>query len=384
MTARVLFVDHTGALGGAELVLLDIAEAYRETSTVVLLDDGPFRDRLVERGVTVQVLPGATALHAIRRATRWPSFSASIDAIRLALKLVPLARQHDCLYPNTQKAFPIACLAGMIARRPVIWDLNDLLGIEEYSAFHIKLDVLLTNHCATAVVANSRASAQALIQHGGESAKIHVLHNGIDATPFDSLDDADVAAARAEFVSPGTPLVGVFGRLAEWKGQHVALQAMRELPGVHLLIVGEALFGEQRYAERLRAEVAQLGLADRVHFAGFRRDIPRLMRAVDVVVHTSIAPEPFGRVIVEGMLAGRPVIATRAGGVEEIVESGVNGIMVTPGDARELASEIRGLLNDTHWSASLAQAGRKNAIEHFSVSAMVAGIRQHIDRLVPT
>lgn len=382
MTARVLFVDHTGALGGAELVLLDIAEAYRDSSTVVLLDDGPFRERLEERNVPVRVLAGSRALHSIRRETRRPSVGAAIEAVRLALKLVPLARQHDCLYPNTQKAFPIACLAGFIARRPVIWDLNDLLGVDQFSPFNIRLDVLLTNHCAHTVIANSRASAKALVQHGGTSTRIHVLHNGIDARPFEAVSDDDALLARAEFVTPGTPLVGVFGRLAEWKGQHVALRALRDLPGVHLLIVGEALFGEQAYALRLRGEAAALGVADRVHFAGFRRDIPRLMRAVDVVLHTSIAPEPFGRVVVEGMLAGRPVVATRAGGVEEILETGVTGIMVTPGDPQALASVLRDLLGDGEWRETLATAGRRHAVEHFSVAAMVAGVRGHVDRVV--
>jgi glycosyltransferase involved in cell wall biosynthesis len=209
--------------------------------------------------------------------------------------------------------------------------------------------------------------------------KIHVLYNGIDDVPFDLIGDVDIAAARHEFGLEGATVVGVFGRLAEWKGQHVALEALRLLPGVHLLIVGDALFGEDRYAASLREQARRSGVAGRVHFAGFRRDIPLLMRAVDIVAHTSIAPEPFGRVIVEGMLARRPVIATRGGGVDEIVEPGETGILVTPGDAAELAEAIGGLAAGPDIRRRLAEAGRDAAVRRFSQAAMLHGMRAHID-----
>lgn len=381
MTARVLFVDHTGAIGGAELILLDLAVAFRETSTVVLLADGPFRQRLEEEGVRVTVLQGSDALHAVRRESSGVSLRAAAEAIRLAWRLVPLARKHDCIHANTQKAFPIACLAGAIARKPVIWDLNDLMTPEHFSPRMIALDVMLARRCAAGVVANSHASADALIAQGGPADRIHVLHDGVDAAPFDAIADADVAAVRAEFGVGTAPLIGVFGRLAEWKGQHVALEALAALPDAHLLIVGDALFGEQEYVTLLRERTATLGLNDRVHFAGFRRDIPRLMRAVDVVVHTSTAAEPFGRVIVEGMLARRPVVATRGGGVDEIVDSGVTGITVPPGDSAELARVLQILLDEPQRRDTLATAGRHAAEERFSVASMVHGMSRHIERM---
>ena len=93
--------------------------------------------------------------------------------------------------------------------------------------------------------------------------------------------------------------MGVFSRLAAWKGQHVVVQALAHLPEVNCIIVGDALFGEQAYAERLTTLINDLGLAGRIHFLGHRADVPKLMRAVDVMVHPSIAPEPFGRTLVE-------------------------------------------------------------------------------------
>ena len=381
MRSRVLFIDHAAALGGGELSLVDVARAYRETSTFVLLADGPFRERLLREGVQVQVIEGGPALHSVRRETGWPGVKAVSRALALAWRLTGLARRHDCLHANSQKAFVVACLAGALARRPVIWDLNDLLTPAHFSRTNIRLDVVLANYCSARVIANSRASAEALVAQGGRRDKVRVVYNGIQSTPFDTVSTADLAALHQELGINGAPAIGLFGRLAEWKGQHVAIAAIAEIPDVHLLLVGDALFGEQAYAMRLRRQVAALGLTDRVHFLGFRPDIPQLMQFSQIVLHTSIAPEPFGRVIVEGMLASRPVVATRAGGVEEILEDGVTGLMVEPGDPQALEQALRGLLDDPARAARIAMAGRADAEARFTVEAMVGGMTHFMEEV---
>ena len=372
MSARVLFLDHAGVLGGAELAILDVARAFRTTSTVVLFADGPFRTLLAAEGIPVRVIEGSARLHAVRRETRWPSPAAVLGLLSLVRRLVPLARQHDCLHANSQKAFVTACLVGLVARRPVVWDLNDLLTPEHFSRGNIRLDVTLANTVATRLIANSQATADAFIANGGRADKLSVVHNGISSKAFDAVTDHDVAEARRELrLGPG-PVVGIFSRLGEWKGQHVALDALAELPGVQLLLVGDALFGEHAYAAELRERATRLKVADRVIFAGFRSDVPRLMRLVDIVAHTSSLAEPFGRVVVEGMLATRPVVATRAGGVPEIIDDGVTGVLVRPGDAAAFGAAVRELLADPVRARRIALAGRAHATSHFTVEAMVA------------
>ena len=143
---------------------------------------------------------------------------------------------------------------------------------------------------------------------------------------------------------PAGPLVGVFSRLAAWKGQHVLLEALSALPGVGCIIVGDALFGEQAYAAELKEMVAELGLADRVRFLGHRGDVPKLMQAVDVMVHPSIDPEPFGRTLVEAMLAGRAGDRDRCRRGSRILEGGKAGTLVPPNDAQALARAIAAVL----------------------------------------
>jgi glycosyltransferase involved in cell wall biosynthesis len=374
---RVLFLDHVAVLGGAELSLLDIAAAWGPTATAVLLEDGPFRARLDAAGVHTQVIETGSAVRAVRRDAPAPFLATSLEVLRVARQVARLARNHDLIYANSQKAMVIGALAGVFARRPVLWHLRDILHNADFNPRNVRVAVILANRVAARVVTNSRATAEAFRMVGGNAAKTRVVHNGIAPAPFCAVTPEDIATARAELRLPTATVVGVFGRLAPWKGQHVLLEAMPQLPGVHALLVGSALFGEKSYVEHLHKLTRDLDVADRVHFLGFRSDIPRLMGLTDAVVHTSISPEPFGRVIVEGMLAARPVVATRAGGALEIVEDGVTGQLVTPGDARELAAAIRHVTSSST-APIIGSAGRARAKEHFSLEAMLSGVSEQI------
>jgi glycosyltransferase involved in cell wall biosynthesis len=380
VSARVLFLDHSGALGGAELSLLDLATGFAGRSTVLLLADGPFRRRLCSAGVSVELLPTSPALHRVRR-SGGGGIAAAPALVSAAWAVAARARTHDVLYANSQKAFMVAGLAAVLARRPLIYHLRDILSPEHFGPTNIRLAVWVANRVARRVVANSRATAEAFIRSGGSARKVRVVHNGIDPKPFDVVRAADAHAVRAELRVEDAPLIGVFGRFHPWKGQHVAVEVVGHLPGTHAIFVGSALFGEDAYVEAVRDQAAALGLADRIHFLGFREDVPRLMRAVDLVLHTSTAPEPFGRVLVEAMLAGRAVVASRGGGAVEIVEDGVTGVLVPPGDACEAARAVGALLSHPARRTAMGEAGRERARREFTVAAMWQAVAIQIDEV---
>jgi glycosyltransferase involved in cell wall biosynthesis len=150
---------------------------------------------------------------------------------------------------------------------------------------------------------------------------------------------------RKELGLPEGPLAGVFSRLAPWKGQHVVLQTLAKLQQLQCIIVGDSLFGEQDYALKLREMADRLQLGERVHFLGHRGDVPRLMQAVDVIIHPSVAAEPFGRTLVEAMLAGVPLIATDTGAAFDILDGGKAGTLVRPNDFEDLAVAVSNVLN---------------------------------------
>ena len=147
---------------------------------------------------------------------------------------------------------------------------------------------------------------------------------------------------------PSALCVGILGNIQEWKGQRVVVEAMAKIaaehPTAHCLIVGGVHRAGEEYAAALRRRCSELGLDGRVHFVGFREDVPDVIHALDVVVHASVRPEPFGRVILEGMLMGKPVVATAAGGVTELIEDGETGFLVPPGDVDALAQRLHRLL----------------------------------------
>lgn len=375
---RVLFVDHSAQLGGAELSLFSVVQDFRATGRVVLFEDGPFADRLQQAGIATTVLPVAATLGAVRRDG---SFGAGLRALpgllRLAWRLGRLARSYDVLLANSQKAMLVSALAGLVARRPVVWYLRDLMSPAHFGPGQRWLAAALARVFVTRIIANSQATADAFIANGGPTSRTSVVHNGIDDGPFRRVAADDVAAVRRELGLPSEGVVGVFSRMAEWKGQLVLLEALRSLPDVTALLVGDALFPEdERYAARLRTAVESWGLADQVRMTGFREDIPTLMKACDVILHTSTAPEPFGRVIVEGMMAGRPVIATEGGGPSEIITHGASGLLIPPGDPAVLRASIQRVLRNETEAARLAEEGRTRARSFFSTPQMVQAVRQ--------
>lgn len=179
------------------------------------------------------------------------------------------------------------------------------------------------------------------------------------------------------------------GRLAHWKGQHVLLEALKAVPAAHAILLGDALFTDEdrEYARGLHAQAEAPELKGRVHFAGFQKETMPYFDLADAVVHASVHPEPFGRVIVEGMLACKPVIAARAGGAAEIVQHEETGLLVDPGSADDLAEALRRLKNDTRLACDIAHRAQQTAQDTYALSAVQekieAVIRQTASRELP-
>lgn len=380
----VLFVDQSGVMGGAELSLFDIVMSRPAGDQVVVFDDGPFPKKLRDSGADVHVVPLSVGVS--KSSGVMGQVLALPKVLRVVRRVAKLARQHDLIYANTQKAAVVGAIAARFSKRPMIWHLRDMLGSEHFSDANLKLVITLTNRLGHKVIANSNATAEAYQQAGGQL-PVTVVHNGIDPAPFEGLGQLNITELRGELGLPGdTTLVGNFGRLTPWKGQHILLDAMESdsLADCHAVMVGDPLFTEKdrQYAESLKARSKAGPLASRVHWLGHREDVPKLMRACDIVAHTATSPEPFGRVIVEGMLAGRPVIATDAGGAKEIITNGQIGLLTPPGNAELLGEAIANLRNDQGFRKELGEAGRQSALDRFSIRSVLERIEIMINQSV--
>jgi glycosyltransferase involved in cell wall biosynthesis len=371
-------------LGGAELSLLEVVKGLRARVNVLLFDDGPFREALDAAGANVEVLTAGGLRNVRRDGGATPKLAVLSGIASLVRGTRRRARDADVLYANTQRAMVIGVIAGKLARKPVVWHLRDIVSDEHFG----RVQRTIIKGCAKLglahVIANSEASAQVFAELTKfDRTRIDVVHNGVDDKPFEALNGVSQAELRERIGLPRDVfIVGAFSRLARWKGQHVLLEALLREPGVHAAFVGAPLFGEDAYYAELLEFVDQNGLRDRVHFLGFRHDIAACMRAVDVVAHTSITPEPFGRVVVEGMLARRPVVASRDGGVKEIVDHGVNGLMCTPGDAADLAATIAALRDDPALRERLGASGAESARRRFGKERYVAAVERVLKGVV--
>lgn len=385
-SSRVLFLDQSGMLGGAELSLLDIASSRRRDSAqdlVILFEPGPFVKRLEESKIETSVIP--LKISVGKQAGMWDIISSTGRVLAVARQVAVVADSFSVLYANTQKAAVVAAIARCFTRKPVVWHLRDTLDAVHFSKCNRWIAIKAANWFCTRVIANSNATARAFKKAGGK-APVTVVYNGISLDTFNSSHYGGISSCGSELGVPeAVPLLGIFGRLTEWKGHHVLLEALADprLEQTHLLIVGDALFTEEdkRYSDRLRLLADKEPLKGRIHWLGHRDDIPTLMSTCDLVVHASVQPEPFGRVIVEAMLAGRPVIASAAGGATEIIEDGVTGVLTAPGDARTLATAICRLLQDPVLAKRIAEAGKVAASRRFALEDRVNEIDTVIEEL---
>ena len=365
---RVLFVDHVARLSGGEVALARLLEALDGAvdAHVVTFELGPLLVTLGAAGITSEVvaMPARTTDLSRARARGLP-LVALYDSTRQVLRLARRLRQlrPDVVHANSLKSCLVAGVAARLARVPCVWHVRDLVTADEYGRLPAVAIRRLARRLPATVVANSDATLAALrLPAGARPARV-VVPDPLPDAFFAPADGGPAAGARVD----GELVVGIVGRLAPWKGQHVFLDAFAEAfphGGARAHVVGDALFGEHAYRDELHAQAQRLGIADRVEFRGFRHDIRRELAALDVLVHATVTAEPFGQVVVEGMAAGLPVVATDAGGPAEIVTDGVDGLLVPPGDTATLAAVLDRLARNIDLRRTLGRRAREHAARY--------------------
>lgn len=373
---RVLFFDHVATMSGGEIALLHLLQHLDRTRVepiVALGEDGPLAARL--QGLApVHVLPIAGDIVNARKdalgAASLLRLGAVWNAVAYVFRLSRFMRQQrlDLVHTNSLKSDILAGLAARLARVPLIWHIRDRISEDYLPPRVVSLFQRLCRVLPTAIVANSRATAVTLNLKPRRPA-LFVVHDGTILTP---------PAPRPEPSS--SPIIGLIGRISPWKGQDVFLQAAAILrpryPGVTFRIIGKPLFNEVEWDAGLRRLTTELDLDHSVDFVGFREDIPAEIASLTVLVHASVRAEPFGQVIIEGMAARVPVVATNGGGVPEIVAHGVTGLLVPMGDPGAMAAAIDSLLADPARALRIAERGRLEVERRFSIDKTAREMEQ--------
>ena len=385
---RILYLNPIGRIGGAERVLLTaIAGAKREHPAtairVIMLAEGPLSAAAQELGAEVQVVPlggslqklgdsqlsgGRTRL-ALRALWRMPALGSFLRKLKRSV----LSFEPDLVHSNGIKTHLLA-RPVVPADVPLIWHVHDFYSLRPAAGWFLRR-------------ARSRVRAAIAVSHAVEAdaravlpgLKIDVVLNAVDTARFapgiGNGADLDRKAGLTP-ASAGTVRVGLIATYARWKGHLTILDAAAKLAATapHLpvrwfLIGGPIYHTHAQFTEvELRKAVDARGLSDRIGFVPFMDNPVPAYRALDIVLHASTKPEPFGLTVAEAMACGRPVVVSAAGGAAELFTDGIDALGVQPGHFDQLATAVERLVVDPVLRSKLGAAARTTAVERFDVN----------------
>jgi glycosyltransferase involved in cell wall biosynthesis len=329
---------------------------------------------LVRRGhrVTLVTSPGSI-LEARAREAGLDVVPMNLDSelnpivISRLVRLV-LSRSVDVVHAHRAHAHSLGLITAALTGRPFVISRRVAHRPKQNLGSRIKY----TSRAVTRIVAVSSAVKDVLVDYGVDPARVEVVYDGTD--PFRYRAGLDRARVRRELGVPdGAPLVGkVANFYPGWKGHDTFLAAaqvvLRTLPEARFVLVGKSTD-----SETMRSWVAAAGLSERVILAGYRTDVPDVLAALDVLANCPRAREGLSVAILEALAAGRPVVATRVGGIPEIVRDGETGLLVPPDDPEALAGAIVRMLSDPALASRLGSNGARLVREHFTLDSMVEG-----------
>ena len=377
---RIVYLNPCGKLGGAETSLRELLAGLRAAVPewelwLVLGEDGPLVTQAREIGVKTIVLPFPRPLARLgdARTGLWTTLWCLLTAVwATALYSRRLARTIQSIRPEIvhTNGFKMHLLGAWTcpSQTPLVWHIHDYVRSRTLAS---RLLRVFSNSCTVAIT-NSKSVA-ADLKALSPNLSIVTIYNAIDLRRFapagNKLDLDELAGLPPAGV--GTIRVGLVATLARWKGHSIFLQALSRLSSdkqVRGYIIGGPIYqteGSQWSLTELKQEANRLGLAGKVGFTGFVEDAAAAMRSLDIVVHASTEPEPFGMVIIEAMACEKALIASQAGGASELFVDCEDALAHPPGDSEALAHRIRRLAGDVELRQRLGKAGRAKTECHF-------------------
>lgn len=384
---RVLYVNHTAEVSGGERSLLSLLRALPSTiSPLVASPAGPLSEAVQGMGMETAEITG-TAGSLRMHPLHTPLALAQMG--RAAAQVHRLARAHHAqlVHANSIRA-GIVLAGGRPRRAAAVVHVRDCLPPGAVSTATLRLIAAR----ATVLVANSQYTARS-VSARAPRAELEVVHNPVDLHSWDPAR-IDRIAARAALGAAGerAVLLGVLAQLSPWKGQDTAVEALGMLRAMgvdaHLLLIGSAKFvaratrfDNEAYVAGLKARITELGIEDRVSFLGEREDAPEIVRALDMLLLPS-HEEPFGRALIEAMALGVPVLATQVGGPPEIIQDGVQGLLLDPHDPAAWARAVGELAGDPARTARMGAAGRETVERSFTADQHAAAMVDVYERAV--
>jgi glycosyltransferase involved in cell wall biosynthesis len=371
---RVLYLTFGDAPGGAEVMLAQLLESMDKRiveSHVVVGCNGAVADLLRPYAARLIVEPrlGHIVLHERDPRDMLSNFAAFWRVVASLARRIRHSR-YDLLHAAATPAFKYGGIAARIAGVPSLATLNEVLDDRLISPWSRRLLSMNLNAVYRQILVPSEAVRWSAIRAGVEANRLTVFENAIDMDRF-SPNQSIRQAVRSELdVESRSFLVGTAGRLIPLKGQEVALRAFASLvakrPDLRMVVIGGSRNDDERAWEtHLRSVASELGVADRVRFAGWRSDVNRVFQALDCLVHTPVLPDASPVVLIEAMAVGLPCIASDIGGIAEIITDGETGLLVPPKDSTMLRDALESIIAEANLRMELGQRARQAVISRF-------------------
>jgi len=357
--ARILFISTEGYVAGAEKSLLLLLEELveRHDLHVACPGDGPLAERLRCFVSTWHRLRNGGRSH--RYSPQWVVYWLTVS---FQIALIALRTRPDMIHANNLHAAFASVPASVLSRTKLIWHVRDVAGPR--AAYR------LVGYFSSHAVAVSRWVRDYIVNNGTSADKVTVAYNGVAVTNRRPRATVHGQISRRSYGSKGAFVFGNVGQFVPWKNQMLFLAAAEKvahvLPKTRFVLVGDDISGRQEsYKRQLQSFVSQRRMSGRVAFRGWHRRESDVYADIDCLVHVA-EEEPFGRVIIEAMAAGVPVIAVGRGGPAEIIEQGRTGILVPPNDVDALRAAMEALARNRNLADRLAAAAYGRVFERFS------------------
>jgi glycosyltransferase involved in cell wall biosynthesis len=396
--SRILYCDSNvdGTVGGSQYCLLYLTERLDRTRfepVVVFYEEHALVPRFRAAGIDTRIIKPNVFRIPIRAGS-----VAALAPVRLALRLVQRAVNFTRSIRRVQRyrrllkseRIEAVHLNNSIMRSHDWMIAARLTGIpcltheRGYNPSYSRVTKAFGRRLAK-IISVSQAVRDYMVQHGMSGERVTVMYDGLDVSQL-RPERSPEEIRRVFQIEADQPVLGIVGNIRHWKGQEVVVRAMSLVRGRYpravCLLVGATAKADQWYEDRLRALVQQLGLERNVVFAGYQSNPCELLDVMDVCVHASIQPEPFGMVVLEAMARRKPLIGSRAGGVPEIVVEGVTGYTYPPGDWKELSARVIELLGDPARARDMGERGYQRVIADFQVDKYVRDIEALYGRVL--
>jgi glycosyltransferase involved in cell wall biosynthesis len=379
---KILFVSHiSGMAGGAQrslLLLLKNINRRHFEPIVALPGSGPLREEIDNLNIKTYEIKSPWWVSVINWTTR--HFMRSIIQEIIALfGLYKIVKQEkiDVVYTNTIVNFSGAIIA-FITKKPHIWHIREIIAKNPNFHFFLPHKTLIRfiSSSSNRIITNSKATADQFLSSESDR-KVRVIYNAVDLEEFKNPQTfPNIGGLKST-----DWLVAVIGKLQELKAQDDAIRAvkiaMETIPTIKLLLIGKE---NEKYTNYLKELVSKLNISDSVIFSGYRDDVPQILPQCKVLLMPS-RYEPFGRVVIEAMAVGVPVIGTNRGGVKEIIQDGITGYLIPPKKPLKIAEKLIYLFHHPDLAKEMGNNGKEIAKEQFNIQNHTKNIEKVIQEV---